>query len=260
MKVNLIPVFEDNYAYLITDTTTNKALVVDPAEPETVANYITKENVELIGILTTHSHWDHAGGNNDMLERFPGIPVYGGGERVQGLTHLVHDHDEIEFGSVIIKGYFTPCHTTDHILYHFVGDSISWLFTGDTLFLGGCGKFFEGVGEGMHYALLDVVANLPGETLVYCGHEYSIGNLLFAQHVDPDNAVLQDKLEWCYAQRSQNLPTVPSTIAEELEYNPFMRVSNPIIKAAVGSTEDTDIQTMDKVREAKNNWKPNKQT
>jgi hydroxyacylglutathione hydrolase len=216
--------------------------------------------VKITHILTTHHHWDHADGNPGMVAAIPNLVVLGGDDRIPGLTKKVAHNDELKVGSLVIKSLFTPCHTSGHILY-FVTDSAHpdqapVLFTGDTLFVGGCGRFFEGTGEQMNYALNEVIASLPHQTLLYVGHEYTVGNLKFALHLEPENAEIKEKLSWAEAQRAKNEPTIPSTISGELAFNPFMRLSSPALLKTlnlVAGTSAADV--MSAVREAKNSYK-----
>jgi len=252
MRIRQIPIFNDNYTYLLIDDESGTAATIDPAEPEPVLAAIEEEGVELTHILCTHHHWDHTGGNEKVLERWPDAEVTGGridADKIDGITRRLEDGDEVEIGSnIVARVLFTPCHTNGHISY-LVDDA---LFCGDVLFVGGCGRFFEGDAEDMHRSLNEVIAELPGDTRVYCGHEYTVSNLEFARSVDPDNEALQSKLEWARKRVADGEPTVPSTVAEELEYNPFMRVDQPVIQEAVGGEDPVD--TMAKLRKAKNDF------
>ncbi|KAL3312415.1 hypothetical protein Ciccas_008995 [Cichlidogyrus casuarinus] len=187
------------------------------------------------------------------------VAVCGGSEKTKGLTNKVYHGDEISLGqNVMIKCLATPCHTQDHICYLSVerGATSGAVFTGDTLFLGGCGKFFEGNPgpEQMNLALNTVLASLPDSTLVFCGHEYTESNLKFAVTVDPSPAVI-NRLNQVNQLRSRQLPTIPGTIGEEKLTNPFMRVSNAAIQARLGTYGDP-IATMAALREMKNNFRP----
>jgi len=232
-------------------------LAVDPAEPGTVLAAAKKEGVTITTILTTHHHWDHANGNPEMCEKIPGLKVVGADDRIPNLNHKVGEGDQFKEGNLSVSVRFTPCHTIGHVYYIVKGGSHQplALFSGDTLFIGGCGKFFEGTAEQMRHALMDVAAHLPGDTQVWCGHEYTVSNLRFALSVDPNNKALQDKMTWSQERRATGQPTIPSTIAEELSFNPFMRVNIESIKNAVGTANDSDADTMMKLREAKNNFK-----
>lgn len=210
--------------------------------------------LQLTSILTTHHHNDHCGGNSQMLSHFPGIKVFGGDERVQAITDLVKDGDELELFDTKIKVFHVPCHTSDHVLYYVQNQKSSpFLFTGDTLFVGGCGRFFEGTAEQMHTALNKIVASLPHDTQVYCGHEYTVQNLKFAHHIEPDNEDVKQKLDWAVQQISEGKHTIPSTIGDELKYNPFMRVHVPSVQQKVNETDE--IATMLALRELKNKFK-----
>ncbi|OWF49053.1 Hydroxyacylglutathione hydrolase, mitochondrial [Mizuhopecten yessoensis] len=228
MKVLLLPALKDNYMYLLIDEDTKECACVDPVEPEKVLSAVKKEGVKLTTVITTHHHLDHAGGNKELVEmaRDLKLTVLGGDDRIDSLTRKVAHNDEFKVGKLNVRCLFTPCHTTGHICYFVTGDKGEdpAVFTGDTLFVAGCGRFFEGTPDQMKKALIDTLANLPAQTKVYCGHEYSIQNLKFALHVEPTNQDTLKKMAWAQAQRNKDQPTIPSTIEEEMKYNPFMRV------------------------------------
>jgi hydroxyacylglutathione hydrolase len=220
MKVIQIPLLRDNYAYLVVSDKTNKAGVVDPSEAGPVLRCVEKEKVVLKAILNTHHHRDHTGGNQGLLEYLT-LEVYGHKNdegRIPGLTHPVDDGDEVMIGELRGKVLFIPGHTKGHIAYLFENN----LFCGDTLFVAGCGRLFEGTAEQMQSSL-NRLKQLPANTLVYCGHEYTEKNLQFAMTLEPNNKKLTEKMERVRALRTKNISTVPSTIAEEKEANPFLR-------------------------------------
>merc|ERR1712156_728429 len=260
MKVKILPALSDNYMYLIIDDATNEAGIVDPVEPETVLQAVKDENVNLTTVLTTHHHWDHAGGNKKLLEMNPGLHVVGGYDRIDEMKQKVTQGDEFKIGNLKVKCLATPCHTTGHICFYVtdIDGTSKAVFTGDTLFLGGCGRFFEGNGLQMNEALNVKLANLPNETKVYCGHEYSIQNLTFGLHVEPDNEEIKAKLEWCKVKRGEipAQPTIPTTIGDEKQINPFMRVNQPEVRKL--SHKDNDVDTMTFIRSLKDNFKPKK--
>lgn len=202
------------------------AAAVDPVDAQKVYNRAKELKVDITMILTTHSHWDHAGGNRELVdlvfhhEERQLLVVGGPGNAVEAQTQTVTTKDVVKLGNLTIKVYYVPCHTRDHVLYH-CQDA---LFTGDTLFIAGCGRFFSGSPEEMHFALNEVVAKLPEETKIYCGHEYTASNLRFAVHVEPENQDIRKKLTWAIEKTEAGEPTVPSTVREELATNPFMRV------------------------------------
>ncbi|CAH0491544.1 unnamed protein product [Peronospora farinosa] len=252
MQVELISVLSDNYAYLLIDSM-NPA--IDPVDAEKVYSRAKELQLVISLILTTHSHWDHAGGNRNLVGLIQErenrqIPVLGGpGNAIEAQTQSVADGDVVKLGNLDVKVYFTPCHTRDHVLYH-CQDA---LFTGDTLFVAGCGRFFSGSPAEMHHALNEVVANLPQETKIYCGHEYTASNLRFAAHVEPDNEVVQKKLAWAIEKTKSGEPTVPSTVKEELATNPFMRVMKLAVQKFVNGEEDP-VKVMRLMRAAKDNF------
>ncbi|KAF5947740.1 hypothetical protein HYC85_013697 [Camellia sinensis] len=257
MKIIHVPCLEDNYSYIIIDETTKEAAVVDPVEPEKVLRVCDENCVHLKFVLTTHHHWDHAGGNEKIKELVPGIKVYGGSlDNVKGSTNKLENGDKLSLGTDIqILALHTPSHTKGHISYYLTGkdEENPAVFTGDTLFVAGCGKFFEGTAEQMYQSLCVTLGSLPKPTRVYCGHEYTVKNLQFALTVEPENAKIAQKLSWAQHQRQAGLPTVPSTIEEELETNPFMRVDLPEIQAKVGCK--SPIEAMREIRQRKDNWR-----
>ncbi|KAK8961722.1 Hydroxyacylglutathione hydrolase cytoplasmic [Platanthera guangdongensis] len=234
MKIIPVPSLEDNYAYLIVDDITKEAAAVDPVEPEKIISKANEIGANLKLVLTTHHHWDHAGGNEKMKELVPGIKVFGGSlDGVSGCTNMAENWDKLALGSdVNILCLHTPCHTKGHISYFVTNkeEEEPSVFTGDTLFIAGCGKFFEGSAEDMYQSLCVTLGSLPKSTKVFCGHEYTVKNLKFASSVEPDNVETSQKLQWAQQQRKANLPTIPSTIGEEFDTNPFMRVDLPEVQ------------------------------
>lgn len=220
MRVIQIPLLRDNYGYVIVCERTHQAAIVDPSEAEPVLRRVEQEGVALTAILNTHHHRDHTGGNPGLLEH-GALQVYGHSAdqgRIPGLTHPLGDGDEVRVGQLTGKVLFIPGHTKGHVAYLFENS----LFCGDTLFTAGCGRLFEGTAEQMHESLSRLM-KLPPDTLVYCGHEYTEKNLQFALTVEPGNKQVSERLRKVQALREQGLPTVPSTMAEERETNPFLR-------------------------------------
>ncbi|XP_016956312.1 hydroxyacylglutathione hydrolase, mitochondrial isoform X3 [Drosophila biarmipes] len=259
MEIKILPALQDNYMYLIVDTKTREAAVVDPVEPELVIKTVQEEQLTLNKVLTTHHHWDHAGGNEKLVKLWEKqLDVYGGDDRIGALNHKVKQDDTLTIGSLKVKCLSTPCHTTGHICYHVTaqdgGGGEGAVFTGDTLFQGGCGRFFEGTPEEMYEALCTKLSALPDGTKVFCGHEYTLQNMSFARHVEPDNEVIQQRIEWAKHRRASQDPTVPSTIGEEKSWNPFMRVHEATVQKHAGGATDP-IVTMGKLRKEKDNFK-----
>ncbi|KAJ3728752.1 Metallo-hydrolase/oxidoreductase [Lentinula raphanica] len=256
MKIVPVPVRQDNYAYLLIDEASKKAAAVDPYDVNKVIAAAENVGVQLVAGITTHHHFDHSGGNKEFVSRFPGVPIYGGSDKIPALTNLVKDKDEFTLGDIHVKCLATPCHTQDSICYH-VTDTVNeghpgGVFTGDTLFIAGCGRFFEGVGSEMDTAL-SYLATLPSSTVVYNGHEYTQGNLAFAKTIEPENKALTRLDELL---RSNEITTGLTTIGDEKEWNVFMRLGDATVKQAAGvSAEASSSAVMDALREMKNNFR-----
>nr|XP_033333596.1 hydroxyacylglutathione hydrolase, mitochondrial isoform X2 [Megalopta genalis] len=254
MKVRILPALQDNYMYLIIDEATQEAAIVDPVDPEAVLSVVKESNVNLTKVLTTHHHWDHAGGNEKLCKQMSNLQVYGGDDRIGALTNKVKHDDTFNIGGLKVQCLATPCHTTGHICYYITGNQDPpAVFTGDTLFAGGCGAFFEGTAEQMYKALIQILGSLPNETKVYCGHEYTENNLKFGKHVEPQNEAIIQKIESVRIQRENFHPSVPSTILEEKLTNPFMRVHE---QSVMDHAKQIDpIKTMASLRREKNSFK-----
>lgn len=256
MQVKVLNALADNYMYLLVDDESREAAIVDPVEPTKVLDEVKKLGVRLTTVLTTHHHWDHAGGNERLLALSPNLRVYGGDDRVPKLTEHVTDNQELQVGKLTVQCLLTPCHTSGHVCY-FVPAADGQppaVFTGDTLFVAGCGKFFEGTADQMYRALVERLSKLPDDTRVFCGHEYTVTNLQFAATVEPKNEAIKKKLAWARDQRSRKEPTVPSTIAEERSFNPFMRVREPTVHQHA-RLEDP-VSTMAFLRKQKDHFRP----
>lgn len=224
-------------------------MVVDPYDVPKVANAAKDAGVEIVGALTTHHHDDHSGGNRELARQIAGLPVYGGSEQVQAVTSIVKDGDELTIADNLkVRCLATPCHTRDSICYYVTNstDSSKAVFTGDTLFTAGCGRFFEGTPQEMHKALA-YLGSLPDSTVVYSGHEYTRGNLKFAQSVDPDNGALEKLKALC---ADHQITQGKSTVGNEKEWNVFMRLDSPALRGATGKS--TPAEVMERLREMKN--------
>ena len=230
MKLVQIPLLRDNYGYLIVCPKTHAAAIVDPSEAGPVSRRVQQENVALVAILNTHHHRDHTGGNDGLLASGK-LDVYGhtGDQgRISGLTHGVDEGDKISVGELHGEVIFIPGHTTGHIAYLFGKN----LFCGDTLFTAGCGRLFEGTAKQMQASLTKLMT-LPDDTKVYCGHEYTESNLRFAMTLEPNNHKLLSRFERVQALRARGVSTVPSTIEEEKQTNPFLRWDSKEIQASL---------------------------
>ncbi|KAJ1959648.1 Cytoplasmic glyoxalase II [Dipsacomyces acuminosporus] len=237
MKVIPVPCLSDNYAYVLVDEKANQVSVIDPVEPSKVLPVVQSTNMDFKTVLTTHHHADHSGGNNRITSLVPGLEVYGGDDRIPAMTKLLKNGDAFELGSLKVRAIQTFGHTTSSICYYIEDGDQRVAFTGDTLFVGGCGRLFEGTPSEMHESLNVRLAALPGDTEVYAGHEYTNSNFKFALSVDGDNQALKEKAERCKTLQC----TMPSTIAEELATNPFMRVDQPALQRATGKTDPVEV-------------------
>lgn len=227
MRIVPVPQLSDNYAYLVIDDAGQTAAVVDVAEAGPVLKAAEAAGVTVDSILSTHHHFDHVGGNTDLVERRKParVRVYGyAGDRarIPCLTDPLEDGDTLRVGRHAATAIFIPAHTRGHIAYYFAEEGV--VFTGDTLFAGGCGRLFEGDAAQM-MASLARLQSLPPSTRVYCGHEYTKRNLEFAALLEPHNrdlAVRRDEVDRLLA---AGKPTVPTTIEIEKKTNPFLRSS-----------------------------------
>jgi hydroxyacylglutathione hydrolase len=233
MEVIPVPQLSDNYAYLLIDSASREAGVVDCAEAPPVLDEVARRGVVLRSVLATHHHFDHVGGNGGLLAKLPDLRVYGSADdapRIPGITDRVRDGEPVRVGALQGRVILIPAHTSGHVAYWFPEEHA--VFTGDTLFAGGCGRLFEGDAAQMMGSLAKLAA-LPDDTRVYCGHEYTEKNLQFALTLEPGNPTLRSKMTAVQALRRAGKPTVPSTIAEEKATNPFLRTGSPELAASV---------------------------
>jgi hydroxyacylglutathione hydrolase len=235
LRIERIPTLSDNYTYLLLCEESGEAAVVDAPEAEPVLRRAKAIGSRVTKILSTHHHPDHAMANPELAKHY-GAPVYGHAsdrERLAGFTNGLEEGDTVAVGGHEARVLFIPAHTRGHIAYVF--DGARAVFCGDTLFAAGCGRLFEGTPE-MMFRAFQKLAALPDDTRVFCGHEYTESNLVFAAHVEPDNAAVRDKLSRVRAVRARKAAdwhdatpdemTIPSTIGEERATNPFLRAGD----------------------------------
>jgi hydroxyacylglutathione hydrolase len=234
LRVERVPTLRDNYTYLLICEKTGEAAVVDAPEAEPVLRRAEKTGARVTKILSTHHHPDHSMANPELAKRWD-APVYGhvsDAKRIPGFTTGLEEGDTVEVGAERARILFIPAHTRGHIAYVFDGA----VFCGDTMFASGCGRLFEGTPAMMYRALVEKLGRLPGATRVYCGHEYTVGNLRFAAHVEPENEAVKRALARALEIRARaardwhdatpDEMTVPSTIADEHATNPFLRAGS----------------------------------
>jgi hydroxyacylglutathione hydrolase len=256
LTVSPVPAFQDNYLWLIHDG--QHAAVVDPGDAGPIFAALDANQFSLGAILLTHHHADHVGGVRALVQHAR-VPVFGpGNEGIAEVTHPLQDGDSIKVPGIdlVLDVLAVPGHTRGHIAY--VAPSQHWLFCGDTLFAGGCGRLFEGTPAQMH-ASLSKLAGLPEHTAVYCAHEYTLSHLKFAREVEPENMDLLIRIEAEQHKRANNFPTVPSTIGLEKRTNPFLRASEPAIADRLMSlghlTSREPVAVFAALRHWKNSWR-----
>ena len=239
MEIKIIPCLKDNYSYLLIDNNRKIACVIDPSEADPVIKTLEKYNIKLSYILNTHHHFDHIGGNEKLKKRYSAkiVGYKGDKNRIPGIDILVGDNETWIGDDFRAKIIFVPGHTSGHICFYFNKDKIA--FTGDTLFSLGCGRIFEGTYNDM-FNSLKKLKKLPKETKIYCGHEYTLQNSNFCIKYDPNNSLLKEKIKLIKNKLDQKLPTVPSTINDELKCNIFFKAQN--------------LETFSKLRELKDNF------
>jgi hydroxyacylglutathione hydrolase len=291
LLITPIPLFADNYAWRVEDRLTGKVVLVDPADPEPCLAAVSPSlSTTLVGILTTHHHRDHSGGNQAIAEawakddarqrqltgdageqprRLMVVAGAADGDKVPAATHFVGDGEAVDFGHGALRftALHTPCHTRGHTCFvtsrrpddaSVNEDESGAVFTGDTLFGAGCGRFFEGAAADMATSL-GKLSSLPPSTRVFFGHEYTVANLRFCLHADPGNSAAVERMERAQRQREAGAPTAPSTIGEELLTNVFLRTGEPGVRAFThgageGAQLATDVEVLGKLREAKNGF------
>lgn len=236
LNITPIPIIQDNYAWLLQHQ--GKTLVVDPGEAKPVIEYLKSNDLPLDYMFVTHKHWDHITGIAEVKQAFPDCVIYGTGHHDIPCREIaLMGGEEFELMGLQWQIWHTPGHTLDHIVFHTQsvednGQTQDHIFSGDNLFACGCGRMFEGTPEQFHASLQSII-NLPPSTLIYCTHEYTLTNINFALHIEPNNTYTLHRQDVCTDLRNQGLPTVPTTVADELKSNPFVRCSAPdVIRAA----------------------------
>jgi hydroxyacylglutathione hydrolase len=254
LKVTPIACLEDNYAYLLEDGSGELA-IVDASEGAPVFAALEQTEGRLTAVLATHHHHDHVGGNEEVVARHPDIRVYGyetDRGRIPRQTEYLRDGQTFTWGNTTVRALHIPGHTLGAVAY-VAGDAA---FTGDTLFLAGCGRLFEGTPAMMFRSLCEVLAPLGETTRVYCGHEYTVSNLAFAASVEPGNVRVQQRMALARATRARGAPTVGSPMSEELATNPFMRCKSPEIRRSMKVGEDApDVEVLAALRRAKDSFR-----
>lgn len=256
MRVIPIPCLKDNYAYLLVDAE-RKGVVVDPSEVGPVEDALRSEGVELAGIWLTHHHFDHVGGVAGLCESRGALPVLGSAYdqehgRIPRQTRGLREGDTLSWADSDVRVYEIPGHTLGAIAYLVAG----CLFSGDTLFVAGCGRVFEGTMPMMQSSLRKL-RELPPETRIYCGHEYTVSNLRFARAVEPDAVAVAERAAWAALLRERDEPTTGAPLRDDLATNPFLRWDAPAVIARArewGSPSDDPASVFAALRKAKDSF------
>ncbi|WP_086931795.1 hydroxyacylglutathione hydrolase [Agarilytica rhodophyticola] len=256
-KVSPIPTFQDNYVWLIQQTDGNEVWVVDPGDATAVIEYLEKHKLELVGVLITHSHYDHIGGLDDIL-RYKNVAILGpDSQHIPQITHPLYDDDKFSLWGTNCTAYAAPGHMPEHLCYVVESNDNYQLFSGDVLFSSGCGRIFSGT----HLELkssLDRLKQLPENTLVYSAHEYTQANIAFAKAVEPNNPALLEREQSVIQMRAQGQPSLPTTIALETQVNPFLRCNNSAVvdmaKQHIGHSLADELEVFTALRQWKDNF------
>ena len=252
MKIEIISCLSDNYSYLIHDEESNTIAIIDPSEFKTCDKIIKKYN-KLDFILNTHHHADHVNGNLELKKKY-NSKILGFSQdknRIPGIDILLEENQKQKIGNLEFEVIFIPGHTKGHIAFFFSKEKIA--FTGDTLFSLGCGRVFEGTHEEMFYSL-NKIKNLPPDTKIYCGHEYTKSNLNFCLAYDAQNTFLKEKAIEIQKKLNSNLPTIPTILGQEIKTNIFLRCNDPEIKLALDLKDSSEVEVFSKLRDLKDSF------
>jgi len=253
MKIEIIPCLNDNYSYLIYDENSNTVAIIDPSEFFACDKIINQNYNKLDFIFNTHHHYDHVGGNKDLKIKYNSI-VVGFEEdknRIPGIDKVLKDKQVFKIGDLSFTTIFVPGHTSGHIAFYSEKEKV--IFTGDTLFSLGCGRVFEGTYKQM-FNSLNKLKNLPKDTRIYCGHEYTYNNLEFCMKFNPNNIFLKSKKDAIELNLKNKKPTIPSTIGDEIKTNIFFRFNDPDVKKAINSKNSSELEIFTKLRDLKDNF------
>ena len=235
MNLNSIPAFQDNYIWVLSNDE-GHCVIVDPGEAAPVLKAIEENQWQPQAILLTHHHHDHVGGVKELRQRFPDVVVYGPEEtQDKGATKCVVEGDKLTLFGYEFSVFATPGHTLGHVSYY----TIPYLFCGDTLFSGGCGRLFEGTADQMYQSFQKINA-LPPETVICCAHEYTLANMKFALHILPNDPAIEDYLNKVKQLRTKGQTTLPVTLENERRINVFLRTEDPDLISVIG--KETKLQ------------------
>jgi len=253
LSIKPIKAFSDNYIWLV--STNEGSIVVDPGEANQILKLIESRDIDLKGILITHHHYDHTNGLEEILKHKK-VEVYGPNNNIDFINKRVSEGDEINIIGLKFKVIEVPAHTLDHIAFVHEDESMPFIFCGDTLFSGGCGRVFEGTFEQM-FSAIQKIKKLPLNTKIFCGHEYTTSNLEFACAVEPSNKYIEKYLDEVKEKVSLGESSIPSMLETEYKINPFLRCDNEFIKDRIndkfGET-NSEIEIFTALRKWKDNF------
>jgi hydroxyacylglutathione hydrolase len=238
----------DNYCYGVISG--QDAVIIDATDAEPVTSLLNERRLTLRAVLSTHHHGDHTGGNRE-LKKNTGCTILGGDRRIAGIDRCTKDGEVVFAGPFSLTCISVPGHTRGCSAWYF--EQVRSLFTGDTLFYAGCGRLFEGSAKDMH-ASLTKVKTMPADTVIYCGHEYTLDNLSFARSVEPGNGAISDRMRSVRMKIDRGEPSGPSTVAEELGTNPFLRTGSAEIRSGLHLTDATDAEVFAELRRRKDRF------
>ena len=250
LEIKIVPCLTDNYAILVHEASSNSTLCIDAPDPRPIQTALAEKNWQLSTILVTHRHNDHIDGL-DLLKSISNPTIYGPAKEAKYIPQLdkeLKEGDRFDFAGHTIEVLETPGHTKGHISYHWPDDQL--LFSGDTLFALGCGRIFEGTAEQM-WNSLEKLANLPKNTKIFFGHEYTLTNAEFATKLEPGNIDLQTRLIDIRAKRARNEPTLPTTMELELKTNPFLRPTSQEIRQHLKLETASNVDVFSEIRKRK---------
>jgi hydroxyacylglutathione hydrolase len=253
MYLDIIPCLNDNYSYLIKDDKTNTVAIIDPSEFDPCDERVNQKYKKLDFILNTHHHFDHVGGNAKLKKKYNSkiLGYEGDKKRIPEIDVLLKENQEFKVGGLNFKTIFIPGHTSGHIAFYLEREKV--LFTGDTLFSLGCGRIFEGTCQQM-FDSLNKIKNLPEDTKIYCGHEYTKKNLAFCLKFNPNNNYLKDKVKIIEANIRGGKPTIPTTIKDEIQTNIFFRYGDHDVRNVLNLKKASDLEIFTKLRDLKDNF------
>ena len=253
MNIEIISCLNDNYSYLIHDNKSNTVAIIDPSEFAPCDKIISKKYKKLDYILNTHHHYDHVGGNKELKKKYNSkiLGFKSDEERIPNIDKLLEDNEEFNIGNIKFTTLFIPGHTTGHIAFYSKTEKV--IFTGDTLFSMGCGRVFEGTYSQM-FNSLNRIKDLPEDTKIYCGHEYTQKNIEFCIKYNPNNDLLKKTKNTIEEKLKNGEPSIPSTLLKEKQMNIFLRTDDLDVKNILNLKKASNLEVFTKLRDLKDNF------